>query len=71
MTSLGLPKSRELFCQIMSLLDIMITCSAYSWECAKHNVNVLGVLSERVSERRSRKPDTDIGLHINVIGRIY
>ena len=37
----------------------------------KHNVYVFGVLTERVSERRSGKRDTGIGLHINVIGRIY
>ena len=49
----------------------MMIFSSYSRECDKHNVYVFGVLSERVSERRSRKQDTDIGLdlHINVIGR--
>ena len=46
----------------------MMIFSSYSRECDKHNVNVFCVLSERVSERRSRKQDTDIGLdlHINV-----
>ena len=50
----------------------MMIFSSYSRECDKHNVYVFGFLSERVSERRSRKRDTDIGLdlHINVIGRM-
>ena len=50
----------------------MMIFSSYSRECDKHNVYVFGVLSERVSERGSRKRDTDIGLdlHINVIGRM-
>ena len=43
----------------------MITCSAHSREWDKHNVYTFGVLSERVSECRSRKRDTDIGLNIN------
>ena len=51
---------------------MMMIVSSYSRECDKHNVYVFGVLSERVSESRSRKRDTDIGLdlHINVIGRM-
>ena len=77
MTSLGLPPvtwavlSNHVIARLINIQ--MMICSSYSRECDKHNVYVFGVLSERVSERRSRKQDTDIGLdlHINVrpIGR--
>ena len=62
MTSLGLPQSHELFLSnhvIARLINIqMMIFSAYSRECDKPNVYVFGALSER----RSRKRDTDIGL---------
>ena len=42
------------------------------YDIKQHAVFVFGVLTERVSERRSRTRVSDIGLdlHINVIGRI-
>ena len=73
MTSLGLPPWAVLSNHVIArLINIqMMIFSSYSRECDKHNVYVFGILSERVSERRPRKQDTDIGLdlHINVIGR--